>query len=370
MKNRNNMVKAKVFYGLHFQSGICAYPENEGEVLYIPNEVAKDADTSFAGCPVYAGHHIIATEETFKQSDGYVVESFFNQADGFHWCKFVVTSKEGLECIDKGYKLSNSYMLERKGEGGIHRQVEYTNRVDSLKYNHLALVEHPRYEESIILTPEEFKKYNEDKIRATEAKRNSLSKKNNKKSQGAKMKTLNDIITNGKENLYNGDEEIKLSEVGDLKVNVGGMDMPVKRAIEILNDIIDNEKEKMKNKKKKNMDDDEKENMDEDHENEGHDDKDNDDDEKENMDDDEKKNKKRKNKKKRNMDKDKDNDDDDDDDEVGNESDDDKKNSLEFKRKRGMGGSNEEVPTLKTNTLIEGKKAVKMFGRSILHGGK
>ncbi len=124
-------------------------------------------DPTFAGRPVFV-MHVDGVEEDVdelrKDADGWVIESFFNQADGKHWVKFLVVSERGERAIGRGMQLSNCYVPEKFAQGGLWNGVSYAKEIKSGEYEHLAIVPNPRYEESVILTPEKFKKYNEDKI--------------------------------------------------------------------------------------------------------------------------------------------------------------------------------------------------------------
>jgi len=152
----------KIYYGMHFEAGVAEYDQQEGEAtrLFINEETIKKMNPSFSGRPVYVGHREVNLDNIQNEADGYVVESFFNKPDGKCWVKFVVVSDAGHEAIMKGYKLSNSYMVKNSGPAGKWHNVDYTSEVVDGEYNHLAIVEKPRYEESIILTPEQFKEYN------------------------------------------------------------------------------------------------------------------------------------------------------------------------------------------------------------------
>ena len=61
----------------------------------------------------------------------------------------------------KGWTLSNSYNFLVDETSGHYHGVDYNFIVRDGEYTHLAVVEDPRYAESRILTPEEFKNYND-----------------------------------------------------------------------------------------------------------------------------------------------------------------------------------------------------------------
>ncbi len=155
-------------YGMHFYPGVAEYrPEGKDAFRVFLNEnTIRNMGPTFAGCPVFVDH-VDEVEsnvnELRKEADGWVVESFFNEADGKHWVKFLVCSEAGDRAIKNGFKLSNCYIPEKFASGGEWNGVPYSKEITGATYEHLALVKNPRYEESKVLTPEQFKKYNDEK---------------------------------------------------------------------------------------------------------------------------------------------------------------------------------------------------------------
>jgi len=169
----------EIFYGLHFVSGPAEY-SGPDDRIYISEETAKHMDATFPGKPVYVGHKPVDLEK-IQEADGYVVESFFNEYDGKHWAKFVVVSDAGHDAVEKGWKLSNAYQPIKRGEGGRCHNIEYDSEILEAEYNHLAIVQVPRYEESVILTPEQFKEYNAKKKEELKLLQNEKEKVETKK---------------------------------------------------------------------------------------------------------------------------------------------------------------------------------------------
>lgn len=170
MKFRNASGEPQVFYGLHMVEGVAEYTDEKNGSRYrimLGEKVLKEMDPTYTGKPVYVRHvEEVNWARLREEADGYVVESFFNQPDGKHWVKFIVVSDAGLEAVEKGWFLSNSYEPTpgTLGPGGKWHGVDYKAEVTAATYDHLAIVPNPRYQESVILTPEQFKQYNEDKL--------------------------------------------------------------------------------------------------------------------------------------------------------------------------------------------------------------
>lgn len=164
VKNSNG----QVFYGMHFYPGVAEYsePGKEPYRIFINEDTIRSMSPTFAGCPIFVEHVDEVNPNLNKlreEADGWVVESFYNAADGKTWAKFIVVSERGLAAIRNGFKLSNAYIPKGFGQGGLWNGVTYAKEVTAGEFEHLAIVRNPRYEESEILSPEQFKRYNEEK---------------------------------------------------------------------------------------------------------------------------------------------------------------------------------------------------------------
>lgn len=175
-----NNSSGKIWYGIHFYPGVAEYkdgPDKEPYRVFLNESTLRTMDPSFAGKPVFF-EHVDEVEpdinELRKESDGWVIESFFNSSDGKHWVKFITVSDKAERAIKNGFKLSNAYRPKSFSKGGLWNGVSYLKEIIEGEYEHLAIVNNPRYEESEILNPEQFKDYNDNKF--LELKRLSNSK--------------------------------------------------------------------------------------------------------------------------------------------------------------------------------------------------
>src|ERR1700722_1772968 len=107
MTIQNELLKvSKRFLGKHFSKGIAGGYDGEHKTIFINQDVAKKMNTTFAGKPVYVDH---VNQIDPSTKDGVVVRAFYNEFDGEHWVEFMVETTEGLDAIQKGWKLSNAY---------------------------------------------------------------------------------------------------------------------------------------------------------------------------------------------------------------------------------------------------------------------
>lgn len=177
----------KLYYGLHFYPGVAEYNPAKGDPfrVFITEDAIRKMGPSFEGKPLFVKHkgdYNLAKLE--NEADGYVVRSFFNKSDGKHWTEFMVVSDSAHEAIRSGWKLSNCYVPTSTAPAGIHNGLSYDKEVVEGEYDHLALVDDPRYEESMILTPDEFKEYNRKKEVELEKVANSMDESKGEKKMG------------------------------------------------------------------------------------------------------------------------------------------------------------------------------------------
>ena len=174
----------EVYYGLHMVEGTAEYaePNKKPMRIYIGESTIKNMNPTFQGKPVYVDHvDEVDVDNLQAEADGYVIDSFFNRADGKNWVKFIVVSDRGKEAVKMGWKLSNAYVPTSYAGGGENHGVAYSKEVVGAEYEHLAIVREPRYEESVILTPEQFKEYNAEKELELTRLQNSKEKPKEKK---------------------------------------------------------------------------------------------------------------------------------------------------------------------------------------------
>lgn len=161
--------KGKIYYGMHFYPGVARYEspdQKEALTVFLNEDTLRKMSPTFAGRPVFVEHVDEVDEdvnELRNEADGWVIESFYNPADGKTWAKFILVSDRGFKAIERGFRLSNAYIPSSYGQDGVWNGVPYQKEITGGEFEHLAIVKNPRYEESVIMTPEQFKAYNDEK---------------------------------------------------------------------------------------------------------------------------------------------------------------------------------------------------------------
>lgn len=170
----------KIYFGLHFCPGVAQYdpPGEQSFRVFLNEDTIRSMNPTFKGLPVFVKHvDKVDLAKLENQADGYVIKSFYNEADGKTWAQFMAVSDEAHDAITRGWKLSNAYVPTQYTNGGKWNGVDYAKEITGGRFTHLAIVDDPRYEESIILDEEAFKKYNESKASELKRVQNSKDKK-------------------------------------------------------------------------------------------------------------------------------------------------------------------------------------------------
>ena len=180
------------YFARHIKEGLVHYLENGKDKLYlVTNEALHKMNSSFEGKPIYIRHvDEVDTDKMKEEAVGYVVKSFYNEFDGAWWAE-IIADDEAQGYIEKGWAVSNAYLPTELGSGGVYHDIDYDKEVKSGVYEHLAIVDNPRYEEAVIMTPEDFKEFNEG--RKTELDKLKNSKENEMLSEEDKKELLDSL---------------------------------------------------------------------------------------------------------------------------------------------------------------------------------
>lgn len=182
----------QTFYCRHMQPGTALY-EKEGIVL-VDTDAMKNLIQSGAkrSIPVYLGHQPVELKNIKEEAVGYVSDSFYNEMDGWAWFKFIAVDDKAHDAIKRGWSVSNAYLPSEMGKGGTKNNVPYKSEIMNGEFTHLAIVPDPRYEGACIMTPDEFKNYQDQNRKKLSELQNS---KQEKKPMFKMFKTKKEEVT-------------------------------------------------------------------------------------------------------------------------------------------------------------------------------
>lgn len=166
----NAKMQPASYYCRHMVPGVVGY---SNENILLDADTIKRMMPSMMGKPVYVNHQTVDLEKLSEQADGFVFDMFYNELDGWFWSRFTVHTDEAHQAIAQGWKVSNAYLPTEWADGGQYLAIDYKRKIVNGEFTHLAIVASPRYEDADILTPEQFRAYNETKKRELTELQNS-----------------------------------------------------------------------------------------------------------------------------------------------------------------------------------------------------
>ena len=143
----NQTEQGRPFKARFLQAGLVKY--DFGVCMLKKETIDKFVDT-FVNTPVIIGHKDYIDE---VDKVGIVQDIWFSETDGWFWCSGILTSPEAIELVNNGYSVSCQYRIteyKNNTSGKLHNGNPYDKEILNGVFEHLAIVQNPRYEEAII----------------------------------------------------------------------------------------------------------------------------------------------------------------------------------------------------------------------------
>lgn len=129
------------------QAGLVKY---DFGVCLLKKETIDKFVNTFVGCPVIIDHKDDIAED---DSVGTINKIWFSAEDGWFWCSGILTDPKAIKLIENGYNVSCQYRITdylENTEGKLHNANPYDKEILDGVFEHLAIVENPRYEDAFI----------------------------------------------------------------------------------------------------------------------------------------------------------------------------------------------------------------------------
>lgn len=147
-------MKPKRYRALHITPGLVDYTDGDQRETVLVKKPALDLmNPSFLGRPVFNFTHKVVdiknafdftSEEIEEHAVGVISEVGYDVESGYYFVDMMIWDEETQNNIGNGYGVSNAYIPE-VGEGGVYNNVPYDEEVTGGVYDHMAIVEDPRY---------------------------------------------------------------------------------------------------------------------------------------------------------------------------------------------------------------------------------
>ena len=130
--------------------GLVSYRDQAGgKVELLRKETIDEALASLEGNPVTIGHIAIEQAGDVDVANGHTMNGRFNADDGWFWCDSIVDTEKARQLLEDGQYPSCGYEVLSYGPGGVWQNMRYDREITGIRFNHMAIVERPRYTDSI-----------------------------------------------------------------------------------------------------------------------------------------------------------------------------------------------------------------------------
>lgn len=145
--DRFNIAPASKKFDCKFlEPGFVSYQDVPGgKMELLKKETIERAMESAVGIPVTVGHTMVTPETRASLEHGTVTGWYFNSDDGWYHVTGTIDTDEALNLIRAGQRPSCGFSVQDLGAGGRDHGIRFDQEITSLTFNHLAIVERPRY---------------------------------------------------------------------------------------------------------------------------------------------------------------------------------------------------------------------------------
>jgi hypothetical protein len=146
------LIVGKVIQMPAMRKGLCRYvnKRKDGsifeETILLGQVALEKMSVTIRGVPVVIDHQIIDPANIEQLKMGRVADMHYDTEKDLWDAHFVVDDEKAVEKLKAGWGVSTAYRITQSGPGGKYNNVPYDREVLDAVYDHLAIVESPRYE--------------------------------------------------------------------------------------------------------------------------------------------------------------------------------------------------------------------------------
>jgi hypothetical protein len=138
------------FKSRFIEPGLVSYRDTPGGGLELLRKETIDRCLATAiGNPLTIGHVYVNPENRLDVENGVVTGVSYNVEDGWYYCEGTVDTDQARSAIRGGQAPSCAYAVMSFGPGGTYHGIKFDREITDIVFQHLAIVEKPRYEGAI-----------------------------------------------------------------------------------------------------------------------------------------------------------------------------------------------------------------------------
>jgi hypothetical protein len=125
-----------------------SYKDLGGGVELLRKETIDDALSTLEGIPLTIDHVTLEQSADPDVANGRGYGARFNAEDGWYWCDTTVDTDQARSRIRCNQTPSVAFEVLEWGPAGVWQNLRYDREIKKIRFNHLAIVQKPRYTES------------------------------------------------------------------------------------------------------------------------------------------------------------------------------------------------------------------------------
>ena len=143
----NIAADSRTFDCKFIEPGIISYKDQGGDIELLRKETIDRCIQSAVGNPLTIGHVWITSENRLKEEQGIITDVYYDPVDGWYHVRGTVDTPRAQKLL-KLKKPSCGYSVGEFGPAGTYHGIRYGKEIKDILFNHLAIVDNPRYEEA------------------------------------------------------------------------------------------------------------------------------------------------------------------------------------------------------------------------------
>lgn len=196
---------AKSFDCKFIEPGLVNYKDQGGGIELLRKETLDRCMASAVGNPLTVGHVMVNAENRMALEEGIVHEYYFNPENGWYHVKGTADTPRAKSLLPLK-KPSCGYRVTSFGPGGVYHGIRYDKEITGIEFNHLAIVDKPRYEDAVF-------RFNQASMNLFKFLRNLVTRENGADGQPGQEVTKTETIE------LSGDTQVTLPTGEQIRLN-------------------------------------------------------------------------------------------------------------------------------------------------------
>lgn len=204
---------ARSFDCKFIEPGIISYRDQGGGIELLKKETIDRCIGTVIGNPVTNGHIMVNAANRMDVEEGIVQEWYYDATDGWYHVRGVAETDKA-KTLMKVKRPSCGYKVTSFGPGGVYHGIRYDAEITGIQFNHLAIVDKPRYEDSVFRLNTTVS--NPDKMNLFKLFKKLVTRENGADGKPVESTKVESIEVPGSTEVEVDGKMVKLNELGEL----------------------------------------------------------------------------------------------------------------------------------------------------------